>query len=40
MKMPEHYETDCLLFFAGKPEELELYEAFFSTCAMGFRMRK
>ena len=36
MKMPEHYETDCLLFFAGKPEELELYEAFFQHMCDGF----
>ena len=29
MKVPEHYESDLLFFFDGKPLELGLYEALF-----------
>ncbi|MBU5627586.1 hypothetical protein KQI82_11760 [Oscillibacter sp. MSJ-2] len=36
MKTPEHYETDLLLFFAGKPEEMELYKALFQCMCDAF----
>ncbi|MDD5937605.1 MAG: DUF5655 domain-containing protein [Clostridiales bacterium] len=29
MKMPEHYESDLLFFFDGRPSELSLYHALF-----------
>lgn len=29
MKLPEHYETDLLFFFDGRPDALELYRALF-----------
>ena len=29
MTTPEHYESDVLFFFDGKPEELALYQALF-----------
>ena len=29
MKMPEHYESDVLFFFDGKPLELSLYDTLF-----------
>lgn len=27
MKLPEHYDSDVLFFFDGRPEELALYQA-------------
>lgn len=30
MNTPEYYETDMLSYFAGRPEELTLYEALFA----------
>ena len=29
MKLPEHYDSDVLFFFDGRPLELSLYEALF-----------
>ena len=36
MKTPEHYESDVLFFFDGKPLELSLYEALLRRMAMEF----
>lgn len=29
MNVPEHYETDVLFFFDGRPDQLALYQVFF-----------
>ena len=31
MNVPEHYESDMLSFFAGRPLELELYQALYQA---------
>ena len=36
MKTPEHYESDVLFFFDGKPLELSLYESLFRYMEMQF----
>ena len=36
MKTPEHYESDVLFFFDGKPLELSLYETLFRRMEMEF----
>ena len=36
MKLPEHYDSDVLFFFDGKPEELALYQALFQKLAAAF----
>ena len=29
MNVPEHYESDVLFFFDGRPDQLALYQEFF-----------
>ena len=36
MKTSEHYESDILFFFDGKPAELALYQAFFRRMEAAF----
>ena len=36
MNIPEHYESDVLYFFDGKPLELSLYKALFRRMEMEF----
>ena len=36
MKTPEHYESDILFFFDGRPAELALYQAFFRWMEAAF----
>lgn len=36
MNMPEHYESDVLFFFDGKPDRLALYQAFFQKLDAAF----
>ena len=36
MRVPEHYESDVLCFFEGKPLEVSLYEALFRRMNMEF----
>ena len=36
MNLPEHYTSDVLFFFDGKPTELTLYEALFGHMAAAF----
>lgn len=36
MKTPEHYESDILFFFDGRPAELALYQAFFRRMEAAF----
>ena len=36
MQTPEHYESDILMFFNGKPAELPLYEALFQRMEAAF----
>ena len=36
MKTPEHYESDVLFFFHGKPLELSLYEVLFRCMELEF----
>lgn len=36
MKCPEHYDSDVLFFFDGRPEELALYQALFQMMDNAF----
>lgn len=36
MKTPEHYESDVLFFFDGRPAELSLYQALFARMDAAF----
>ena len=36
METPEHYESDILFFFDGRPAELALYQAFFRRMEAAF----
>ena len=36
MKLPEHYESDVLFFFDGKPLELALYQTLFRSLETAF----
>lgn len=36
MKMPEHYESDLLFYFDGRPAELSLYQRLFATMESAF----
>lgn len=36
MNVPEHYETDILFFFDGKPDRLAIYQALFQRLSAAF----
>jgi len=36
MNVPEHYESDVLFFFDGRPDRLALYQAFFQKLNAAF----
>lgn len=36
MKMPEHYESDMLFYFDGRPAELSLYQRLFAAMESAF----
>lgn len=36
MKMPEHYESDMLFYFDGRPVELSLYQRLFAAMEFAF----